>query len=231
MANDLYTSVGFPGCGAIEQLHDRSIVIPPVLRPSAHPPRPSTVVTVYQRYSSLRLGREQEMEVVLCKPAHNFLGVPYCPASVVNLDPLNQTEVQPLSLELNTPPGFTVLYREGRKYRPRSQATPLEIGARKVFVLRLRAPSHVPLGLHVLEGRAKFLQGDQGPGGVWSGNGVVQEIAFKVPVMIVKHDARVIEAEDWPERHGGCMLAHSAHDAFTLIQASALQWLLNNAGF
>lgn len=178
------------------------------------------VVSAYQRYDSLRRGQEQEMQVMLCTAHESF---PYCQFGSV----LNQETLVPLVLEANSSPGFTIFYRQGNEYRVQTQGTPVLTGGRKVFLLKIHASDNVPLGAHVLEGRLRFLQGDQGPGGVWAGNGVVQEIAVKIPVTVAAKDAQVAEAWDWPASiDAGPKPVQVAKEAFTWVRVLGVTWFL-----
>jgi len=175
---------------------------------------PVVLIATYQRYSGLRRGREQEMAVVVCTvPAGDL----YCPNFNDSRHPDRFAAVE---FELNRQPGFTVRYREGNHYRARSSGTPFESGGNDVVLLKLRTLGDVPLGAHVLTGRMKFRKGDQGPGGAWSGNGALEEIEVKIPIVVVGHDDMVSQNTVWLRDEGiGQKMAQGMQDLAAGIPA------------
>jgi hypothetical protein len=151
-----------------------------------------SLASFYPRYNHLRRGRDEEIVVVLCEPyrtAHN------CPVNSVFS---NQSGLEPLTLEMRAPEGFTVRYREGKEFRkqPQGAAVPTEIGL-KVFRLKVRADDHLPLGIYTLPGKLTFRTHKAGQ------LPETQQIDVSIQLTVVEHSAQVIK-DDWSlEYHHG----------------------------
>jgi hypothetical protein len=177
-----------------------------------NPSAPVPMVSVYERYSAIHGGQEQEIMVVLCVAPPKL---PFCQY----WSRLRQADVVPLTFELNPEPGLAVHYHRKTKDDPT-----IKIGDNKVILLKVYSAANLRPGRYVLEGTLKFLQGDQGPGGAWAGNGVVREVPVRVPVMIAANDSKIAEADDWPTRkHVGRSIVQTSKVVFTAIGALALE--------
>ncbi|HEY6249392.1 MAG TPA: hypothetical protein VI685_05495 [Candidatus Angelobacter sp.] len=186
---------------------------------------PVLLIATYQRYSSLRRGREQEIAAVVCMVPAKYQ---YCPDFGY---PNPWERFAPVSFELNPQPGFTVGYRKGNDYRTQARGTPFESGDKQVVLFKLRAADDAPLGAHVLQGKMIFRRGDQGPGGVWSGNGMLEEVEVKVPIEVVGHDDVVVQAAAWPRKEGvGHRTARGTQDTLAALPTLAFEWLICQFG-
>lgn len=172
------------------------------------------LIATYQRYSGLRRGREQEMAVVVCTAPSREA---YCPDFSYYSQP---SRFAPVAFELNPQPGFTVRYREGNHYRAQRSGTPFESGGKDVVLFKVRAADDVPLGANVLTGRLKLRKGDQGPGGAWSGNGPIEEIEVRIPIVVAGHDDVISQNAVWLGKESiGHQMAQAVQDILAGIPA------------
>jgi hypothetical protein len=155
------------------------------------PDRPALMVSVYQRYSAVRRGGEQEIAVVICMAnAHSR----YCPDYGSSI----RSDIAPISFQFSPSPGYTVSYWARDEYRVQSSGIPIHAGDKEIVLLKLRTSNNLPLGRQTLEGNLTLRVGDSGPGGVWSNNGVLKEVAVKIPLTIVARNAAIQEVSNWP---------------------------------
>lgn len=197
-------------------------------QPDAHPASEAQrtdgqaiIVAAYQRYSDLRRGGEQEIKIEICRATDALPNAPFC-------FPLRSHDEQflPLALELTSHPDIAIHYREGDEYRLAPGSRPVKIDGRNIFLVKLHAKNNAPLGAHLLLGRLKFLAGDQGPGGVWAGNGTVKEVAVKIPVIIVDREAKVAEADVWPTRTARPRVLRATAEILGAIPVFGVEWAL-----
>ena len=179
------------------------------------------IVAAYQRYSDLRRGGEQEIKIEICRAKDALPNASFC-------FPLRSHDEQfvPLALELTSHPDIAIHYREGDEYRLAPGSRPVTLDGRNIFLVKLHAKNNAPLGAHLLLGRLKFLVGDQGPGGVWAGNGIVQEVAVKIPVIIVDREAKVAEADVWPTRTARRKVLRAVGETLGAIPVFGIEWAL-----
>ena len=156
---------------------------------------PTLLISTYQRYDSLRRGREQEIAIVVCMVPGRYH---YCP----DYGSPNHTNIDPVAFEIVPEPGFSVRYRNNGEYKTQAQGIPLQAGDKQLFLVKVRAADNLLTGSHVLTAHLMLRKGDQGPGGVWKGNGVLEQMEFKLPIAVVKHDAQISELANWPRRPG-----------------------------
>jgi len=186
---------------------------------------PVLLIASYQRYSSLRRGREQEMAVVICMVPAKYQ---YC-ADFGSPGPWDR--FAPVSFALDPQPGFTVRYREGNAYRNQLRGKLFESGNKQVVLFKIRAAKDAPLGARVLQGELIFRKGDQGPGGVWAGNGTLEKIEIKVPVAVAGHDDVVMEAATWPKNESfGRKTTRNAQNILAMVPSLAFDWLICQFG-
>ncbi|HEY6971088.1 MAG TPA: hypothetical protein VJA94_17895 [Candidatus Angelobacter sp.] len=180
---------------------------------------PTLLISTYQRYDSLRRGREQEIAVVVCMVPGRYH---YCP----DYGSPNHTNIEPVAFELIAEPGFQVRYRSDDDYQSQTQGTPLQAGDKQLFLLRLRAADNLLTGTHVLTAHLILRKGDQGPGGVWKGNGILEQMEFRIPITVVDHDAQVSELTNWP-RHPGHNVGGIIRDFAEMVGSVALEAFCN----
>ena len=184
-------------------------------------PKLEIVVAAHQRYSSLRRGREQEIKIEICRPRDALPGAPFCFNNRTHNEPF-----VPISLEIAAQPGLAIHYRRGNQYRLLPVGTPVKFDGRSFFLVRLRATGELPLGKHLLQGRLMVLAGDQGPGGAWAGNGTMQELAVKIPVIVVDRETKVAEADEWPTRHTRVKVLRVGGEILGTIAVLGVEWAL-----
>src|SRR5579864_2656349 len=135
-------------------------------------------IATYQRYSGLRRGREQEVAMVMCKAPGKFR---YCS----NFGSSKESPFLPIELRLGPQPGFTIRYWQRKEYRAGAKGTPIENGGyQELILIKLQAADSLAPGSYILSGRLIWRMGDQGPGGVWKGNGELLETDINLPVTV-----------------------------------------------
>lgn len=152
--------------------------------PSSPPPGITPKVSILERYSEARRGRDQEVMVVFCARRNKDES---CPLSFQR----QEYDLVPLLEHLDSEDGFEVRYRNA--------TTPYEafstyIGVANPIYLKVRVHRNARLGLHTLIARITYLYyrddrdyrdykgGKQPPR---------KQIDVTIPLTVVPHDARV----------------------------------------
>ena len=157
-------------------------------------------ISVFQRYSALRQGRQQDVLVVICA------GKPGCFECPFTTNP-PKSGIAPISFEIASTAGLTASYRRGNRYKAAPMGNVFSNRA-SVVGLRLHATKDAALGARVLRGRIRY-QPDPGTPDMFS------TATFEIPVQIVPRDA-IVTQSDWP------YASHVGQHVVTILEAPLL---------
>jgi hypothetical protein len=139
-------------------------------------------ISVFQRYSGLRQGSEQDVLVVICAEKPGCFECPFTTRPP-------KAGIAPVSFEIVSTDGLTASYRSGRRYKLAPTGSIVSNRA-NVVGLRLHAAKDAALGQRVLRARIRY-QPEPGTPDLFS------IATFEIPLQIVPGDARITQS-DWP---------------------------------
>lgn len=157
-------------------------------------------ISVFQRYSALRQGSEQDVLVVICQEKP---GCFECPFTTNPPKP----HAAPISFEVVSTEGLTASFRRGNKYKAAPAGSVFSNRA-SVVGLRLHATKDAALGARVVRGRIQY-QPDPGTPDMFS------TATFEIPLQIVPRDAKVTQSY-WP------YASHVGQHVVTILEAPLL---------
>lgn len=145
---------------------------------------PIPQVSVFQRYSGLRQGRDQEILVVLCAKR------PGCPGCRFSLTQ-QEGGFHPLTFKLEDTDDLTISYRKGNRYMQVAANRVIEVTPKhNVIALKIRSKPDVQQGTKTVRGQLAY-----GVAGATAGS--AGSLSFSVPLQIISPDANISKTE-WP---------------------------------
>ena len=139
-------------------------------------------ISLFQRYSALRQGSDQDVLIVICPEEP---GCVECPFTTNPPKP----GMMPTGFEIASTDGLTAFYRKGKKYKV-AQAGNFISTPGKVLGLRFHAPKDAAPGPRLLRGEIRYQTVPGTPN-------LSSTATFEIPLQIVPHHAEITEI-DWP---------------------------------
>lgn len=178
-------------------------------------------VSILERYSEARRGREQEVLVVFCVPRNKNES---CPFSFQR----QRYDLSPILSQLDSEAGFIVRYRDASDYEAFSTAIP----AASPIYLKVKVPDHATLGVHTLTAQITYLhyRDDRDYQDFKGGKAPPRkQMEVKIPLIVVTHNARVDDrgwafrqTPKWKRRAKTALLAPLTAPAQLLLIAGCL---------
>jgi hypothetical protein len=139
---------------------------------------------VVQRYNKLRRGHDEQIAISVAKLKWECLDYPPPKARSSTF-----LFADPGSLHLETVPGFTILYGDGKDFKKDSKVTSTYTPAGEVIFLKLKAAGDMPLGDYTIHGKLGYFNPTR--------ETCSQQQDVVIPVTVVDHDVEVAKNE-WP---------------------------------